>query len=279
MIRVCACVALTAIAGQAMGQAIYSNYGGTASPTLIGLSTGATSRSGVAAPAGSEWSEVPFGSTSAGSTVSLTGAGPNFRLADDFTVPGGQSWALTSASVFMYRTGSADSEVILSSANIQIWSGRPGDVGSTVIFGDTATNRLLGVSSTNLFRTFASTVPAGGTATAPGTTRIVRRAELDLSGLVLGAGTYWIDYQVSPTVAGAAIFNPGLTPADGARSFVTGMNARQLTATAWADMIDTGNPAAEPDVAMDLPFILNVPTPGALAVMGLGGLLVARRRR
>jgi len=150
--------ALVVCAGQAASAALYSNFGGTANPTAIGLSSGTLTRSGVAAPAGSEWSELDFGNISNGSSVHRTTAGPNFRIADDFTVPAG-GWTLTSAMVYGYQTGSAVGFSVASAANVRIWSGVPDAVGSTIVFGDTSTNRLLAQTNTNLFRIFGTTAP------------------------------------------------------------------------------------------------------------------------
>lgn len=279
MANVCG-AALMVCAGSVASAQLYSNRGGTANPSEIGLASGPTTRSGVAAPAGSQWSELDLGNTNNGSTVSISGTTGIFRLTDDFTVPAGQSWTLSSVLVYAYRTGSLATDNIAASGNVRVWSGRPDDVGSTVIFGDTTTNRLLGQTNTNLFRVFGTTAAPGGTATPPGTTRIVRQLELDLGGIVLLPGTYWVDYQLGSSTTGA-IFNPTQTTTDGSRGFVTGSNARQMTtATTWADVVDAGSPATLPDVPNDLPFILNgVPTPGSLCLLGLGGLLAARRRR
>src|SRR5688572_27607693 len=71
------------------------------------LSTGATSISGVAAPAGWTWSECqnPTGNTTVANTNAGFGAQSslNNAMADDFTVIG--SWNLTKITVYAYSTG------------------------------------------------------------------------------------------------------------------------------------------------------------------------------
>ena len=247
------------------------------------LGTGTLTRSngtggpGVAAPAGSEWSELFEGNTSAGASVHPSGTLGNFRLADDFTLPAAAD--LTSITAFAYMTGSPDAN-LFTTGNIRIWDGRPGDVGSNIVFGDTTTDRLTSSALTNIYRVFGTTAAAGGTASVPGTTRRIKTAVFDVSGLTLPAGTYWIDYQISPVSPAVSVFNPSVTLTTGRGR--AGDNARQLTAaTTWSDLLDTGNPGTLPDVPQDLPFIVEgvIPEPAGLAVLGAGAVLVIRRRR
>lgn len=246
------------------------------------LGTGTISRSngtggpGVAAPAGSEWSELFEGNTSAGASVHPSGTLGNFRLADDFTLPAAAD--LTSITTFAYMTGSPDAN-LFTTGNIRIWDGRPGDVGSNIVFGDTTTDRLTSSALTNIYRIFGTTAATGGTASAPGTTRRIKTAVFDVSGLTLPAGTYWIDYQISPVSPAASVFNPSVTLTTGRGR--AGDNSRQFTTAGWTDYLDTGNPASLPDVPQDLPFIVEgvIPEPAGLAVLGAGAVLAVRRRR
>ncbi|MBL9030514.1 MAG: hypothetical protein JNM80_02235 [Phycisphaerae bacterium] len=206
------------------------------------LSTGATTTSGVAAPAGTTWSEVQDdGSTTCSNTVAgfscgIVGASL-FRIADDFTIPAGQSWTINTISIYAYQTGSLTSTPVFTAANIQIWNGRPGDAGSTVVFGDTTTNRLATQAFDNVYRVFNTQTPPPGT--APGTTRGVRKLDLTI-GTTLPAGTYWIDWQTS--IGGAsAHFSPSTTFPE--MRGMPGANARQFQTTVWVDLLDTGNPA------------------------------------
>lgn len=259
------------------GAPLYSNRGGTANPTMIGLSTGTVSGAGTAAPAGFEWSECQndgagTANTAAGFTSSVSGTTGAFRLADDFTVTG-PGWSLTGLRVFGYQTGSSPTASPIIGGNVNIWNGRPGDAGASVI----ATGSFSGMANTNLYRIFSTTTPSPAPSNA-NTLRLIRAVDFALS-VTLTPGTYWIDFQFVP-VSGT-IFAPSLTE-PGTRSFVTGSNARQLTTTGWTDAVDTGNPATGPDVTQDLPFLLEgsvVPAPGALALLGLGGLIAGRRRR
>ena len=68
------------------------------------LSTGATATGGTAAPAGTTWSELQPGSGTFGVGASITNG---IRLADDFVVPAGNTWNLTSMTFYGYQTGFA----------------------------------------------------------------------------------------------------------------------------------------------------------------------------
>lgn len=246
------------------------------------LATGLTTGSGIAAAPGFVWSEVAARTAEPGVANTVAGfaavnaGASDFRVADDFTVaPGG--WNVNSIRVFAYQTGSVANP--FNGARLQIWNGRPGDVGSSVIFGDLTTNRLTATGDTNIHRIFNTTTPPPGT--APGTTRLVRFLDLGTGpgGLNLAAGTYWIDWQTTIS-AGAAAFAPGVTiPGQGNRP---GDNGRQWTGTLWQDLLDAGNPGTGLDLIQDLPFIIDgtpIPTPGAAALFAVAGLAGARRRR
>lgn len=216
-----------------------------------GLDPQATSWSGVAAPAGAQWSEVQhiepdrtLSNTSAGSTV--TGA---FRLADNFTVPAGQSWSISQVVAYAYQTGSPPTPSPVTGATLRIWNGSPA-AGGTIIFGDTTTNRLATSTDSGLFRIFNTVAPPPGS--APGTTRKIWENRLDVSpAQVLGPGTYWVDFAI--TGAGTK-FAPTVT-VHGQRGR-PGDNGLQFVSPSWVPALDTGNPATAPDVPQDFPFKL-----------------------
>ena len=273
----------------ALMQIVFAPAGGnfqvsaaTAAPQAIiydngGLASGATSKSGIAAPAGFQWSEL---STENGSNFSNTtlGAGcqtanaatTGNRCADDFTVPAGQTWTINQVIVYGYQTNSTANPFI--GANLRIWNGRPGDAGSTIIFGDIPTNRMGTVTSAGVYRIGNTLGGAGGvTAAATNTARQIWRIPINVSpNLALTSGVYWIDFGLD---AGAASnFTPLLT-VPGARS-LPGWNARQFisTTSTWQDLLDIGEPAAVapnpqpnvvPDVQQEFSFQLDGTVAGA----------------
>lgn len=226
------------------------------------IATGTVSNNGTVAPAGSQWAEIQNNqgnntqtNTSAGSSCYLGTGSTQFRCADDFTVPAGQTWTINDVLIYGYQTGfTGTTGGPFTGAVLQIWNGRPGDAGSTVIFGDLTTNRLGTVVNTQIFRLFNSSVPAPGS--PPGTTRRVWEARVNVSpAQVLTAGTYWIEWRFQNAASGALFF-PTVTE-EGTRG-VPGANARQFvgSTSTWQDAIDDGNPTSSPDVVQAFPFKL-----------------------
>ena len=179
-------LSLTLVPTRAAAQPLYSNGG---------INPRATSKSGVAAPTGSFWSELQNNAgntTESNNILGSGGAAGTSRLADDFTVPAGATWTINSIDFYGYQVGAAASPSPFTSCNVQIWRGRPGDVGSAVIAGDLTTNRLAASIDTRIFRIGSSTVPAPGT--APDMTRRVWRNHATFATpVVLTAGTYCVD--------------------------------------------------------------------------------------
>ncbi len=232
------------------------------------ISTGPISRSGTTAPAGTQWSELSYdyGSTTENNTTLGYGCqlivGSTFnRCADDFNVPVGQTWTIDQVIVFVYQTNYFGAASPVLAATLRIWSGRPGDPGSTVVFGDTTTNRLGSSTDALLYRIANSGPP---TNPAPGTTRKLWQNNINVSpAAVLGPGNYWIDFQIDAGSGGN--FTPSTT-ITGIRNF-PGWNGRQFSSGngTWGDLIDTGNPVSAADVPQDLPFKLNGTVSGAIA--------------
>ena len=220
------------------------------------LSTGDTTKSGVVAPAGSTWSEVqnPLNDTTqsnalAGIVGSITPLG-RFRIADDFTVPAGTIWTIDSVATFAYQTGSTPTTSPFIFLDMQIWSGRPGDAGSVVVGGDTTTNRLGRSTWSTYYRILNTKYPVPGS--SPGTTRPVYWNVSPMGGLVLGPGTYWVDWQTQ-TTGSVQNFTPLVTVV-GQRGNAA-WNGRQWT-TPWQDALDPGNPLTAPDSLQDIPFVI-----------------------
>lgn len=230
------------------------------------LATGPLSRSGLTAPAGTQWSELSYdyGSTTENNTTlgygcQLIAGSTSNRCADDFNVPVGQTWTIDQVIVFSYQTNNFASTSPVVGATLRIWRGRPGDAGSTIVFGDTATN-LLGSSTDALLYRIANSGPP--TNPIPGTTRKVWQTNINVSPAAeLTAGNYWIDFQINAGSAGN--FAPGVT-VTGARA-LPAWNARQFTSSTgtWLDLTDVGNPASAGDVPQDLPFKLEGSVSGA----------------
>lgn len=178
-----------------------------------------------------------------------------FRVADDFTVTDAEGWQIDAISFFAYQTSSTTLSTF-TEANFQIWDGIPGSVGSSVIFGDTSTNRLLSSSWTGAYRVTETT-------TGMNDSRPIMELVVD-AGINLGLGTYWLDWQTEGTLPNG----PWALPITINGSTTTG-NARQLSPNlgSWNSIEDVGS--------QGLPFLLHensatqVPEPPTIALFGL----------
>ena len=222
-----------------------------------GIATGTTSKSGVVAPIGTQWSEVQndAGNTAVANANSgyTASTALGLELADDFVVPAGQSWTISSFSFFGYQTGAAATPSPFSNLTIRVWNGQPGTTGATVIFGDATTNRLGTSTDVLTYRVFNSLYP---TPAAPGTTRKVWEVAANVSpALVLQPGTYWISWASTVTGGGTHFYVPVTTL--NART-QTGANALQGTtvgtATTWAALVDAGTGTGATTVSQAMAF-------------------------
>ena len=254
------CLIVFAFANVVNAQQIYTN-----GP----LSTGATSNSGAAAAAGYTWSEAQNdigNTTESNSNSGLSGyyntAGTlSFQLGDDFIVPAGQVWNVTSFEFYAYQTAAFPTALPFNSLRIQLFNGVPGAVGTTLVAGDMTTNVYDAANTTDamMFRLFNSAVP--NAVNVPGQTRRIWKVRGNLTA-TLSTGTYWVVYQMRATNDGTVFFPPVTVTGNRA---LPGWNGRQniVASTAagavlgWAGILDVGNPVTAPDVACDMPFNIN----------------------
>jgi hypothetical protein len=226
-----------------------------------GLSTGPTSKSGVAAPTGYTWSELQNNTgnttesnTSAGFGGTNSSATTNLFVADDFTIPAGASWQITSIDFFAYQTSYLGTTSPFNTVRVNIFSSDPSVAGAVSVFGNDTTNRFASSVDANMYRIFNSAVP--NSTSIPGTTRKIWKITAT-TPVTLAAGTYWVKYQLQNVIATNGGFLPTVT-IPGSRGLAT-FNAKQndaITGT-WSPLIDNGNPATAPDYTIDMPFIIN----------------------
>lgn len=216
--------------------------------------TGRTSGSGVAAPSGFRWSELQATGNEANSLLGVSDAqtsSSRFRLADDFIVPAGQTWTVDSVVNYSFVQFGQGYATPFTSANVRIWRGAPDSAGSTVVFGDTLTNRLSTSYNSKIYRVSNSMVPAPGT--TPDFNRLLWQNTISL-GATLPPGRYWIDWQTF-TDPNSNHFSPTVVTPN--RRGNAAWNARQRsTAGAWSNVVDGGSPSSAPDSVQDLPFII-----------------------
>lgn len=159
------------------------------------------------------------------------------RIADDFVNPN-CIWQIDSIVFFAYQTGSTTASTF-TGVNFRIWDTVPDAVGSSVVYGDTTTNRLTRTVWSGAYRITETTTG--------NTTRPIMRNVCSTPGLTLQAGTFWIDWASLGSLASGP-WAPARTPANVA---VTG-NGRQRIGSTWNNALDggTGTPA------QGFPFII-----------------------
>jgi subtilisin-like proprotein convertase family protein len=184
---------------------------------------------------GSVLQVTALGMTTLGASANLSGAGPHFRMADQFTAtaPG---WNVDRLRFYAYQTGSSTTSSF-TGVNVRIWDGPPNDPASNIVFGDTTTNRISGTGWTGAYRY---------SDTAVGTTRPIMFIDAAVS-VALPTGTYWVDWQLAGSIASGP-WQPPITITGQA---ITG-DSLQLVSTGWQPFVDTGATAGAPP--QGLPF-------------------------
>jgi hypothetical protein len=68
-----------------------------------------------------------------------------YRMADGFTLSDPGGWVVERLTFFGYQTGTYDDPPVspITGVYYQIWDGPPNDPGSSVVFGDLDTNRMI----------------------------------------------------------------------------------------------------------------------------------------
>ena len=161
-----------------------------------------------------------------GAGAQSSGATDN-RVADDFeAIHGG--WQLEEIVVYAYQTGEVASTI--TGVTLQIWDGFPGDVGSSVVFGDNTTNVLTSTAFSGILRV---TEESTGTADNRQIT-----ANVITIGTFLPEGTYWVDYQFT----GSGASGPWAPPITIIGQTTTGNGIQQINATSpdWNPYLDSG---------------------------------------
>lgn len=186
------------------------------------------------------------------------------RMADDFTIPPGETWIIDEFVFFAYQTGSTTTST-MTGVNMRIWDGDPSLPGSTVVFGDTSTNVMTDTAFTNIYRITETTVGANN--------RPIMAQTADTAGLVLPAGTYWVDWQSDGSLASG----PWAPPITITGTATTG-NALQSLAdngATWQPAVDGGTDTPQ----QGLPFLVvgalqvNIPETQPVPTLGTAGLV------
>lgn len=221
------------------------------------LSTGTTAENGTMAPAGYMFSELQGDDLDVNSTSGYTGdQAQSYMLSDDFRVPEGESWQISSVELFMYKTDYTGNCPV-ASTNVFFFDHLNGE---NLIFPQAVSS----CQNTQMLRTFNS-VKEASTFNSDIMRRQIYKYTVPVTGVELEAGYYSLRFQ---TQAGGTHFYPTVT-VPGARNSITEMAAQQSSDNGinWATVVDQGYTAI--DAEQDFPFIINYSTMGTDEMMSL----------
>lgn len=159
------------------------------------------------------------------------------RVADDF-VNSNCLWQIDSIVFFGYQTGSTTTSTF-TGVNFRIWDSIPDAPGSSVVFGDTTTNRMTRTAWSGVYRVTETTT---GNSQRP-----IMRNVCATPGLTLQAGTFWLDWSSTGSLASG----PWAQPRVPLNTAITG-NGRQRIGSVWNNLVDGGTNTP----AQGLPFII-----------------------
>ena len=159
----------------------------------------------------------------------------NMGIADDFTLT--EPTDLETIVLYMYQTGGTTTPST-TGVYLRIWDAAP-NAGGTIIWGDLTTNRFASHSWSNCYRVSSSEITTGNT-------RPIHAVVANIN-TTLAAGTYWIEFRMTGSVASG----PWAVPMTNGQP--TSGNAVQFgSAGAWGPCVSTSS-----GVQFDFSFILN----------------------
>jgi hypothetical protein len=205
------------------------------------------------------------------------------RFADNFSLTGFQS-SISSLTVYSHVIGYSSTVTPFTSTIIDIYSGRPGDVGSSIIAS--SSNQISSIFS-SVYRTPFNAVTDAS--------RPVFESTVAFTDLTLGPGTYWFSFRQTANSPGNIDVSGVTNKTNGNIQIIPG-NALGYDAAnnTWVPLYHLANPQGSnpnaPAIQMELPFLVNgtalqgpvAPEPGTLllaALPAIGALALRLRRR
>lgn len=210
------------------------------------LSTGVFASNGTAAPSGYSWSQAQSPNTTLGFPV---GVNTGISAVDDFTVPTGQIWNISSLTCFAYCSGYTGATAPYNDMRMQIFSSDPAIGTPAPVFGNLGTNRFSLSNSAQIYRIGATT----------NTSRLVYASTANIS-ITLNPGHYWVEWQIgaAPGISGNS------TPPSTVAGTITqpGNNARlhNTVTGVWSDLVD-GTTGARQDFPFAINYTVTIPPP------------------
>ncbi|MBX9735937.1 MAG: hypothetical protein K2X32_03345 [Phycisphaerales bacterium] len=251
-------VALLATAGTAMASISFT--GSAVTENFDGMTTAA----GIFAATGSTPAIVPGTTFDAAKTGGTNVATAQGVIADTGAGTAGSIYRYATTGSTEYALGALASGTNIFSFGVEVINSAPNALNSFTIAFDGEQYR----SSTNVQnRLVFSYGFSGGTVTSANYLATATTLTANTAGDIVGGAPVTTNGIITPTSTGYTVTVTGINVAVGGSIFLR-----------WADTNDAGNDAG---LAIDN-FRFNatqVPTPGAGALLGMGGLLMARRRR
>ncbi len=176
---------------------------------------------------------------------------PEYRLADDFTIPANTTWTVDRLRVYAYQANGATAP--FTSANLMIWYGQPG-VAAFLVYDGRETNALVHAEPV-AYRVSET----GGFADVA---RHVQAIDLAIPNVILTTpGRYFVSWQLA-TANATRIDTPQVTILGQVDTTNPGGTAGQhraslgnvLSASSWINPIRSGDPNSPHRV--DLPFAI-----------------------
>ncbi|PZU88657.1 MAG: hypothetical protein DI529_05530 [Chryseobacterium sp.] len=153
------------------------------------LSTGKTSSSGLNAPTGFEFSEIP-----AGSEGMLLAYYLNWQdlarstVSDDFTIAPNESWKIENFSIFIMNPDITTNSVSsIKTLVLEIYDGDPKLSNSKKVYGNMNDNVFKSISPTNIYRVTNLTTSDSMNEQA----KLVYKVDANIKDLNLPSGHYW----------------------------------------------------------------------------------------
>ena len=159
----------------------------------------------------------------------------NNWVADDFTVSDAGGWTVDSATFFAYQTNSTTAST-MTNVNWILYNGDPSSGGTVITSGSGLQTSVFA----NIYRTTETTIGV--------TNRPIMATTVNMGGLFLATGTYWLAWQTDGTLASG----PWAPPITINGQTTTGNGLQSLAGTAaWAPANDGGTLTQQ-----GFPFIL-----------------------